>query len=133
MLLSNGYTHYYSISIVLTSTPKIWSSIHQSIRKFFNLTRIITDDTPTKLRGQCSNSGGGGTLCTFTNQIKLHNIQHHNYLISSCTLHNLQTALQNAVVNVLGDRELEDSEYKLNIMQVLNGCYNIKNWHESQE
>ena len=60
-------------------------------------------------------------------------MQSENYLISSCTLHNLQTALRNAVRNVLGDGGMCNGEHKLNMMQILHGCYNIQNWHETEE
>ena len=61
-------------------------------------------------------------------------MQHDVYLISSCTLHNIQTALRNAVVNVLGEGGTDDNgEYRMNVMQLLHGAYNIQNWHEGDE
>ena len=63
-------------------------------------------------------------------KVKEFNMQHEHYLIASCTLHNLQTALRNAVINVLGDGGTNDGEHKLNMMQMLHGCYNLQNWHE---
>ena len=58
---------------------------------------------------------------------------HEMYIITLYTLHNLQTALRNAVLNVLGEGGSSDGEMKMNMMQMLHGCYNIQNWHESNE
>lgn len=43
------------------------------------------------MRGQCTDSGGGGTLFALVNNMKEYNLTHEHYLISSCTSHNLQT------------------------------------------
>ena len=93
----------------------------------------MEDNFCLKLRGQCTDSGGGGTLFALARKLNEFNMQHEHYLIASCTLHNLQTALRNAVINVLGDRGTIDGEHKLNMMQMLHGCYNLQNWHELKE
>ncbi len=55
-------------------------------------------------------------------------------MMATCTLHNLQTCLRNAVCNVLGDGgKDDDGEYKKNVMQMLHGAYNIQNYHEKDE
>ena len=85
------------------------------------------------MRGQCTDSGGGGTLFTLANKMKQYKLQHEHYLIASCTLHNLQTGLHNTVINVLGNGGMIDGDYKLNMMQMLHGCHNLQNWLEVKE
>ena len=60
-------------------------------------------------------------------------MKHESYLVGSCTLLNIQTALRNAVVNVLGEGGSDDGEYRMNVMQLLHGAYNLQNWHEIEE
>ena len=48
------------------------------------------------------------------------------YLTSTCALHNLQTCLRNAVVNVLGEGGMNaDGQPIMNCMQMLHGAYNL--------
>ena len=96
-------------------------------------TDLAHDDFCFKLRGQCIDSDGGGTLFALATKIKECNLQLAHNLISSCTLHNLQTGLRHAVINILGDGGTDDGEHKLNMMQMLHGCYNLQNWHELDE
>ena len=57
-----------------------------------------------------------------------------NYIICSCSLHNLQTCLCNAIVNVLGEGgEDDDGGFVMNCMQMLHGAYNLQNWAEDDE
>jgi len=60
-------------------------------------------------------------------------MKHEYYLVGSCTLHNLKTALRNDVVNVLGEGGSNDGDYRMNVMQLLHGAYNLQNWHEIEE
>ena len=61
-------------------------------------------------------------------------MNHDIYLVVTCTLSNLQTALRNAVDNLLGEGGVDtDSEFKMNIIQMLHGAYNIQNWLEIDE
>ena len=49
-------------------------------------------------------------------------------------MHNLQTCLRNAVVNVLGEGGMNDKgEPLMNVMQMLHGAYNLQNWQEDEE
>ena len=126
-------TFLIDVCCVDEDTTDIFQGVYHSIKRFFDADDGNTNADLLKLRGQCTDSGGGGTLYALANKIKEYNMQHNSYLISSCTLHNIQTALRNAVINVLGDGGMEDGEFKLNVMQMLHGCYNIQNYHESDE
>ena len=54
-----------------------------------------------------------------------------DYLVGTCTLHNLQTALRNAVTHVLGEGGTNaKGEFRLNAIQMIHGAYNIQNYHE---
>ena len=56
------------------------------------------------------------------------------YLLGTCTLHNLQTALRNTVTHVLGEGGTNAKcEFRMNAMQILHGAYNIQNYHEVGE
>ena len=60
---------------------------------------------PLILRGQSTDSGGGGTLEYLAKHLKSDNSLTfaEGYIVASCRLHNLQTALRNAVIDVLGE------------------------------
>lgn len=86
------------------------------------------------LCGQYTDSGGGGTLFALAKLIEANNMKGNNYLIGSCTLHNIQTALRNDVINVLGEGGTDDrGEYRMNVMQLLHCACNLKHWHEIDE
>lgn len=54
--------------------------------------------------------------------------------MTTCSLHNLQTCLRTAVVNVLGEGGNDDKgEPVMNVMQMLHGAWNIQNWQEDEE
>lgn len=72
-------------------------------------------------------------MYTLANAMEDNNLAHTTYLISSCTLHNLKNDLRNTVINVLGERGTEDGDHKMNVMQMLHGCFNLQNWHEVDE
>ena len=66
--------------------------------------------------------------------LKALDIASDEYLVSTCSLHNLQTMLRNAVVIVLGDGgQDENGHYVMNVMQMLHGAYNIQNYHNNEE
>ena len=62
------------------------------------LKRVFPQDVPIILMGQCTDSGGGGTLHALARELSALNLCNKtNYFVSSCTLHDLQTGLRNAV------------------------------------
>ena len=103
-------------------------AIHHALKK------ICSKDLPIILYGQCTNSGGGGTLHALACALKAHGLCHKNYFVASCMLHDLQTALRNAVEMVLGcGGKDEAGEYLQTCMQMLHGAYNLQNWFETEE
>ena len=98
---------------------------------YHSLKRIFADNLPVVVFGQCTDSGGGGTGWSLFIELVALNLTSPAYLITSCSLHNLQTALRNGIQLVLGEGGLlEDGTGKLNAMQLLHGSYNIHNWME---
>ena len=79
--------------------------------------------------GQCTDSGGGGTLFSLARKLRELNLpgMSAEYHVGSCSLHNLQTALRNAIIEVFGEggQESETGAYKKNAMQLMHGMYNI--------
>ena len=67
-----------------------------------SLQRTFSPDVDIILRGQRTDSGGGGTKEALARDISSQNIAHAQYLIGTCSLHNLQTGLRNAAESVLG-------------------------------
>ena len=87
-----------------------------------------------KVSGQCTDSGGGGTKLALAWVLTIRNMVRVDYLICSCSLHNLQTCLQNVVATVLGGGGMnENHEPVMNVMQMLHSAYNIPNWQETNE
>ena len=99
-----------------------------------SLKRVFPTDIPIKLRGQCTDSGGGGTKDALKRELEKNELTAEDYLVTTCSLHNLQTCLRNAVVNVLGEGGNDDNgEPVMNVMQMLHGAWNIQNWQEDEE
>ena len=86
------------------------------------------------LRGQSTDSGGRGTLESLATHLKSDDslIFLDDCLVASCSLHNLQTAFRNAVIDVLGEggnvAGTKTNEFKKNTMQLLHGTYNLSNY-----
>ena len=122
-------TYLLDVNCTDENTDDIANAIKHSLVQTFGI-----DNIPT-IFGQCTDSGGGGTGKKLYAEIeKLGLTPLTCYLITSCALHNLQTALRNGVQLVLGEGGL-DSELKgkHNAMQLLHGAYNLQNWHEHDE
>ena len=86
-------TFLIDVDCVDEDTADIFAGIHHSIKRFFD-TYDDEEEVSIKFRGQCTDSGGGGTLFALAKAMKQHNLMHENNMIASCTLHNLQTALR---------------------------------------
>ena len=98
------------------------------------LRRVWPPEMPIRLYGQCTDSGGGGTLFSLARDLKKLHLCAPEYFVDSCSLHDLQTALRNAAEQVLGvGRTDENSAHMQTAMQMLHGCYNLQNWHETDE
>ena len=68
-----------------------------------SLKRTFPPGVEIILCGQCTDSGGGGTKAELAWNITRREVAHVHYLVGTCTLHNLQTGLRNAVEAVLGE------------------------------
>ena len=82
-------------------------------------------------RCQCTDSGDGDTKFALTKALQERGISDRNYLISTCTLRNLQACLINAVVNILGEGGLnEKNKPVMSVIKMIHGDYNLQNWQE---
>ena len=81
------------------------------------------------LAGIASDSGGGGTGKSLQVRLIEEGFAKENTRIVTCSLHNLQTCLRNAVEDVFGEGGTVDRsgelDYKINAMQLMNGVYNM--------
>ena len=94
-----------------------------------SLRRLLPENLKISIKGQCTDSGGGGTKFALARALEERNIAAEHYLVATCALHNLQTCLRNAVVNVLGEGGMNDKgEPLMNVMQMLHGAYNLQKW-----
>ena len=99
-----------------------------------SLQRLLPEILQIKIRGQCTDSGGGGTKFALAIALEQRGIAHEFYLVATCSLHILQTCLRNAVVNLLGEGGInEKNEPVMNVMQMLHGAYNLQNWQEDSK
>ena len=120
-------TYMIDCDCVDEDTQEIVDGIKHSLLRFFQ-------DDLTKLIGQCTDSGGGGTKKALKRALEEANLlSGDGYLLATCCLHNLQTALRVAVENVLGEGGMDSTCIKMNLMQMIHGAYNIQNYHESEE
>ena len=60
-----------------------------------------------KLQGQTTDSGGGGVLDNLACELQRQDVCRPNYLIASCSLHNLQLAVSNPLKLTMGDGGLD--------------------------
>ena len=102
-------------------------AIQHSLKKLFPQEDI-------KLAGITTDSGGGGTLESLAAELKKLDLCTPDFLVLSCSLHNLQTCLRNAVVEHLDEGgKTEKGEFKRNVMQLLHGMYNVQTYLEGSE
>ena len=89
-------------------------------------------DVPLRILGHTTDSGGGGTLESLLSELqeRVEDLLEEEYIVASCSLHNLQTALRNAIIDVLGEggKLKGRNEFKKNAMQLLHGTYNLRNY-----
>jgi hypothetical protein len=69
--------------------------------------KIVNKSTITlPLKGQTTDSGGGGVSESLGNQLKKRDLCSPTYLVASCTLHAIQIALANPVKKAMGEGSL---------------------------
>ena len=119
-------TYLLDVECTDENTDDIAKAVHYSLRQIFR----NNADVPAIIYGQCTDSGstetGQALFCAFESL----GISSELYLITNCSLHNLQTALWNSVQLVLGRGLDNENKGKLNTTQLSHGVYNIKNWHK---
>lgn len=81
------------------------------------------DDKTTRLVGQCTDSGGGGTKEGVAEAISLIDRADDNvYYIATCALHALSKSLQNATENSFGENGLGEETF----LQLLHTCWSAQ-------
>jgi hypothetical protein len=76
----------------------------------------------SKLQGQTTDSGGGGVLDTLATALARKSLCHSNYLVQSCSLHNLQLTIANPIKETMGEGGLD----KRNLLQMLHSVYDMQ-------
>jgi hypothetical protein len=74
------------------------------------------------LQGQCTDSGGGGVLDDLASALSKFGLCDTNYLVSSCSLHNLQLTIAKPIKETMGEGGLD----KRNVMQLLHTVYDLQ-------
>ena len=75
-----------------------------------------------KLQGQSTDSGGGGVLDGLHKALAGRNLTRPNYLVASCSLHNLQLSVANPIKQTMG----EGGREKKNVMQLIHSVYDLQ-------
>ena len=95
----------------------------------FSLERIFEGEKHRHcLFGQCTDSGGGGTLGSFEEELKGAMLcVLVGYIVIACTLHCLQLCFSKPILEILGDGGIEMHENKRTAMQCFLAVYNLQN------
>jgi hypothetical protein len=75
-----------------------------------------------QLQGQTTDSGGGGVLDGLHKAIEARQLVRPDYVVASCSLHNLQLSIANPIKQTMGDGGLE----KKNVMQLLHSVHDLQ-------
>ena len=96
-------------------------AIYHSLKKLKSTMAVL-------LRGQTTDSGGGGVLEDLAKELKLRGVCHQTYFVANCTLHAIQLALSNPVKVVFGEGGLDPTtkEPKRNMPQMLHSVYDLQ-------
>ena len=108
------------------------AEVAKSIIQSLKILQLIDPSLALHVMGQTTDSGGGGTLFALANKLREFHMagMAENYVVGSCCLHNLQTALRNAIIEISGEggMDSETGDYKMNAMQLMHGMYNLHNY-----
>jgi len=96
----------------------------KAIRASMNKLKENDNDNIHLLYGQATDSGGGGTLENFHDELDKCGLccSRDEYLVANCTTHALQIQLKNAVEAAFGHGALE----KINVSQMLHSVYRLQ-------
>jgi hypothetical protein len=97
-------------------------AIQHSMKKVNNALTLL-------LKGQRTDSGGGGVLESLGNQLKKRDLCSPTYLVASCTLHDIQIALVNLVKKAMGEGSLGART----MVQMLHSASDLQEWMEYNE
>lgn len=119
------------------------SHVAKSVKNSFKKTlKIIPGNPNLIIHGCTTGSGGGGTLKLLERELRWELASFpnvtvpRNYVVASCSLHNIQTCFCNVILIVFGlgglKKGTKDTYGNINVMQLLHGVYNIQNWIPNQ-
>ena len=97
-------------------------AIKHSMKKVNNTIALL-------LKGQTTDSGGGGALELLAKQLEKTDLCARTYLVESCTLHAIQIALANPVKKAMGKGSLGART----MMQMLHSAYDLQESMEYSE
>ena len=124
-------TYMLDVDCTDKNTDNIAKAVQHSLKRLFG---DKIGNVPIIIFGQCTNSGGGGTGQKLYRTLDGLGVTSELYLVTSYSLHNIQTALRNGVQLVLGEGGLDnDKKGKLNAIQLFHGVYNLQNFHKHEE
>jgi len=119
-------THLLDIDASGGTSAECATAIQASMNKL----KIEDDDNTHLLSGQCTDSGGGGTLeSLYNNMAPLGICDPNEYLIANCCIHSLQTQLKNAIETTFGTGGLD----KINAMQLIHSVYRLQESIDADE
>eukprot|EP00978_Attheya_sp_CCMP212_P017890 scaffold48234_cov60-Attheya_sp.AAC.4 len=85
--------------------------------------KYIYQEEISEASGQCSGSGGGGTIESVTKALRLADrVDNFVYYVSACCLHAQSKALQNSVEFNYGEGDLGNN----NFLQLLHSCWSLQ-------
>eukprot|EP00978_Attheya_sp_CCMP212_P048098 scaffold473164_cov149-Attheya_sp.AAC.1 len=95
-------------------------ALHSSLKQ---VDKYRNEEKISKASGQCSDSGGGGTIESVTEALRLvDRVDNFVYHVSACCLHAQSKALQNSVEFNYGEGGLGNN----NFLQLLHTCWSLQ-------
>ena len=114
-------TFVLDIDVSDGSSSKCADAIAHSMKKVKAIVEVL-------LRGQTTDSGGGGVLENLAVELQKRDLTDDFYYVANCTLHAIQLALSNPVKTVFGEGGLDPTtkEPKRNMPQMLHSVYDLQ-------
>ena len=103
--------HIEEFLLDCNSSGECSEEVARAIIHTINMLALMDPTLNLTIMGQATDSGGGGTLFSLARMLRNLGMpgMAAAYIVGSCSLHNLQTALHNAIIEVFGEGRV-DSE-----------------------
>ena len=110
--------HLLDIDGSLGTTEACAKAIDKSLKK------LCLNERKILIKGQTTDSGGGGVLDKLAEELKKIGLCTEKYSVAACAIHNLQLQLSRPTTKLLGAGGVG----KRNVMQLLHGIYDIQGY-----